>query len=362
MEMAIVIPRSLNEPVGLAPFDLEPDLGARPLGEARGGYQRRPALQQGDHRRARSDGKEGAVLLHDAPPSGAHDYPCSSPMTRSTPPTRSTACNRRSSSMVASRSPSRAGWVRKIRRASSANPTCSMARIDDLVVAEHLGHGGQNPGPIGHVHAEVEGGPQLGLGSHRDARPLGRRRRRAGAQVASRIDQIAEHGTCGRPATGAPAVEHELAAHRSFDEHGVEGAAHGRQRVRGGHHRRVHPDRELGTAVDQFGHGQELDRVAEPIGVRHVDRPYPGDPLSVDIGVDHVTPERQGGQDGRLGGGVVSLDVGGGIALGQAEALGLGQRILEVDSVLFHTGQDEVRRAVDDAHDPHDLLAGQRLT
>ena len=82
-------------------------------------------------------------------------------------------------------------------------------------------------------------------------------------------------------------------------------------------------------------------------------------PFPVDVGVDHVAPEGQGGQDRRLRGGVVSLDIGGGVALGEAKALGFRQRIREVDTVLFHPGQDEVRRAVDDAHDTHDLLAGE---
>jgi hypothetical protein len=77
-----------------------------------------------------------------------------------------------------------------------------------------------------------------------------------------------------------------------------------------GHHGRVHPDRELGTAVDQLGHGQELDGVAQPVGVGHVGRPDPRDALAVHVGVDHVAAEGQRGQDGRLGGGVVALDVG----------------------------------------------------
>ena len=67
------------------------------------------------------------------------------------------------------------------------------------------------------------------------------------------------------------------------------------------------------------------------------------------------------GEDRRLGAGVVALDVGGGIALGVPELLGLGQRLGVRRARLGHAGEDEVGRAVDDAHDPADVLAGQRL-
>ena len=142
----------------------------------------------------------------------------------------------------------------------------------DVVVAEDLGHGGQDAGPVGHVHAQVEGRAHVVLRTHRRARALRRRRGRAGEQVARGVDEVAEHGARGRPAPGAAPVEHELAAHRALDEHGVEGAAHRGQRMRLRDHGRVHPDRELGTAVDQLGDGEELDRVAEAAGVGDVRR------------------------------------------------------------------------------------------
>ena len=83
----------------------------------------------------------------------------------------------------------------------------------------------------------------------------------------------------------------------------------------------MHPDREFGTAVDQLGHGQKLDGIAQAVGVGHVDRSDPADPLPVDVDIDHVAPERQRGQDRRLRRGVVSLDIGRGVALGQTETL-----------------------------------------
>ena len=79
----------------------------------------------------------------------------------------------------------------------------------------------------------------------------------------------------------------------------------------------------------------------------------------MDVGVDHVAAEGQRGQDGRLGRGVVTLHVGRRVALGHPELLGLAQDVGVADALILHPGEDVIRRAVDDAHDPDDLLAGQ---
>ena len=68
------------------------------------------------------------------------------------------------------------------------------------------------------------------------------------------------------------------------------------------------------------------------------------------------------GDDGGLGRGVVALDVGGGVPLGEAQALGLGQGVgvgRRPASVMRR--EDVVGGAVDDAHHPADGLAHQRL-
>ena len=79
------------------------------------------------------------------------------------------------------------------------------------------------------------------------------------------------------------------------------------------------------------------------------------------VGVDDVAAERECGEDGRLGRGVVALHVGRRVALGQTELLGLAQDVVIAGALLLHAGEDVVRRAVDDAHDADDLLPGQRL-
>ena len=55
LEMATVMPRSLNEPVGLAPSTFKQDPGADPRGQPGGGEQRGAPLEQRDHRGGRGD-------------------------------------------------------------------------------------------------------------------------------------------------------------------------------------------------------------------------------------------------------------------------------------------------------------------
>jgi hypothetical protein len=52
------------------------------------------------------------------------------------------------------------------------------------------------------------------------------------------------------------------------------------------------------------------------------------DALAVDVAGHHPAAEGDGGDDGGLGGGVEALDVGGGVALGVAQALRLAQRVV----------------------------------
>ena len=229
----------------------------------------------------------------------------------------------------------------------------------NVVVPEDLGHSGQHTGPVGHVHAEVERGAHVVLRADGRARALGRRRGCTGEEVARRVDQVAQHGAGGRAAAGAAAVEHELAAHGALDEHGVEGAPHRRQRVRLGHHGGVHTDGDLGPAVDQLGDGEQLDGVSEPAGVRDVGCADRADALAVHVGVDDVAAERKRSQDGCFRRGVVPLDIRRGVALGQAELLGFAQHVVIAVAVLLHAGEDVVGRAVDDPHDPNDLLPRQ---
>ena len=128
-----------------------------------------------------------------------------------------------------------------------------------------------------------------------------------------------------------------------------------------GHHGGVDADRDLRPTVDQLGDGEELDRVPEPAGVGDVGRTDTADALAVHVRIDHVAAKGERSQDGRLGGGVVSLHVRRGVALGQTELLRLAQHVVVAVALLLHAREDVVGRPVHDPHDPDDLLTGQRL-
>ena len=174
------------------------------------------------------------------------------------------------------------------------------------------------------------------------------------------VDEVAQDGAGGGPPPGAPAVEHEVAHRGALHEDGVEALPHGGQRVLDGHHRRVHPHADL-AGVGLLGDGEELDDVAHAPGEGDVDLGDAGDALVVDVAGGDGGAERDAGDDGGLGAGVVALDVGGGVGLGEAERLRLGERVGVRRARLGHAGEDVVGGAVDDAHHPGDALPHERL-
>ena len=113
--------------------------------------------------------------------------------------------------------------------------------------------------------------------------------------------------------------------------------------------------------VGLLGDGEELDHVAHLPSELDVDLGDRRDALVVDVGGRDGGAERDAGDDGGLGAGVVALDVGGGVGLGEAQALRLGQRVGVRRASLGHAREDVVGGAVDDAHHPGDALADQRL-
>ena len=107
---------------------------------------------------------------------------------------------------------------------------------------------------------------------------------------------------------------------------------------------------------------RQLDRVAQALGEFDIHRSDTGDPLPHDLVAGHVVTEGDTGQNGRLGGGVIALDVGGRVPLGQAQRLSLGQNVGIVGPLLGHLGEDEVGGPVDDPHHPVDPFPGQRFS
>ena len=231
----MVMPRSLKLPVGLAPSTLSHTCAPTRSDSRGAGTSGRAALEQRDHRRLLGDGEEVAVLLHDATPAGRHDRapsPVVGPVADD-PEHPADPVHR----LVPAQLVDGGEQVPLAGHVGEEDQPGLLGQADllhgpdgDVVVAEDLGHGGQHAGPVGHVHAEVEGRVHVVLREHGRARALRRRRRRAGQQVARGVDEVAEHGARRRSAPGAAPVEHELAAHRALDEHRIEGAAHRGQR------------------------------------------------------------------------------------------------------------------------------------
>ncbi len=111
----------------------------------------------------------------------------------------------------------------------------------------------------------------------------------------------------------------------------------------------------------QLADREQLDDRAHVAGGLDVGGGHLGDALAVDVGGGDPGVERQRGEDRGLRGGVEALDVGGRVGLGVAELLGLLQRLGEPGAGAVHLVEDEVGGAVDDAEDPGDRVAGQRL-
>ena len=113
--------------------------------------------------------------------------------------------------------------------------------------------------------------------------------------------------------------------------------------------------------VGLLGHREQLHRVAE-LGRRlDVGVGDPADALAVHVTGHHACAEGDRRDDRGLRRGVEALDVGRGVALGVAETLRLGQRVVERRARLGHAAEDVVGRAVHDAEHPTDAVAGERL-
>ena len=141
---------------------------------------------------------------------------------------------------------------------------------------------------------------------------------------------------------------HQHRAHRAFDV--------GDQSL-GRHQRRVHP--QFDPVVAPLGDAQQLDAVAQLLGIGDVGRLQPGDAFDMRAVELHRDPEGDRAHDRRLVGRVDALDVEGGVGLGIAQRLRLLQHRGEVQPLGAHLRQDEVGGAVDDAGDPFDAVGGE---
>jgi hypothetical protein len=113
--------------------------------------------------------------------------------------------------------------------------------------------------------------------------------------------------------------------------------------------------------VVELGDREELHHVPEARGIGDVLRRHPRDPFAIDVGRGDARVERDRREDRALRSRVAALHVGGGVGLRVAEALRLGERLVEAPPVVGHLREDVVRRAVHDPGHARHTLADQRL-
>ena len=302
---AIVIPRSLNDPVGFAPSTLRNTsqparsdrCGAGSSGvppspqrdDLPAGLDRHPVPVGLDHPGPRPGCPHRMVRGHHVPTSGAV-RPRSS--TRSTLSTPRTASSPLSTSTVAASAASGAACVTTTSRASPSPlaPSAGLAhRRDAHVVAGELARDGrEHARAVGDVQAHVVAGRHRAHRPHRQVR-VRRLPRPAPADhpVAGHRDEVAEHRARRRRAARALAVEHQLPGRLGLDEHRVERPVDRGQRVPGAGSSpgRPAPTRSPGRPVGRgpLADRQQLDHAAEPGGGGDVGGADVADALAVHV-------------------------------------------------------------------------------
>ncbi len=179
-------------------------------------------------------------------------------------------------------------------------------------------------------------------------------------EVMGRVDKVTQHGTGSRRPARTPPEQHQLADRVPSTNTALNES---RTAPEGGpgDHGGVDPDTQHAVRP-RLHDGEQLDGKAKALGRLDVPDVEPRDTLPVHVARYDLGPERHVGQDGGLGRGVEALDIGGGVPLGVAQALGLGQGVVVAGARGGHTRKDVVGGAVDDAHHPVDPFAGQRLS
>ena len=193
---------------------------------------------------------------------------------------------------------------------------------------------------------------------------------------AGNVEDVGDDGGGGGAGAGAGTEEHHLPHRVAFHQDGVidpidtgQGVAARQQGGVDAHIQgHVVAGRDggwgrvgAGAGLEALGHGQQLDDVAQLVGVGHIPRFQPINAFGGDGGALDAAPIGKTGQDGDLVGGVAPLDIGGGVGFGVTQPLGIGQNIGVGGPLSGHAAEDVVGGAVDDAADPQDAVAPQRL-
>ena len=115
------------------------------------------------------------------------------------------------------------------------------------------------------------------------------------------------------------------------------------------------------SLVVELGDREQLHDIAQAGGIGDVLRGDARDALPVHVVGGDTRIERDRGEDRAFRRRVEPVDVRGRVGLRVAEALRLGERLVEPPAALRHLGEDVVRRAVHDAEHPGDPIARERF-
>jgi hypothetical protein len=230
----------------------------------------------------------------------------------------------------------------------------------DRFVAQRRGDIGDDAGPVDHHEPDVLAADvALDRQRRRGGQVLGRDREGRQRSAAGDVDQVGDHGRCGRPGAGALALGHDGADVIALGDDPVEHALDGGDRRILGDHAGMDP--LLDAARLTRGDAEQLDAVAELLGVGDIERRDLADALDVDALQVDLAAEGERGQDGQLVRGVDAVDIEAGIGLGVAQVLRLGQDLVELAAGLAHGAEDVVAGAVEHAVDAPDAVGRQAL-
>jgi hypothetical protein len=240
------------------------------------------------------------------------------------------------------------------------------ARRSRCQAGEDAGDARQHTRLVRHLQAQVERGHDLLDRQDRRGRQLvglEREVRHAvvgvGGVQAGDVDQVGDHRRGRRLGARALAVVQRRADRVGLHQHRVHRAFDVGDQALGRHQRRVHA--QLDAVVAALGDAQQLDAIAQLLGVGDVGRLQLRDALDVRLVELHRDAERDRAHDRRLVRRIDAFDVEGRVGLGITQRLRFLQHDREVEALGAHLRQDEVGRAVDDAGDPLDAVRGQAL-
>src|SRR5258705_13910553 len=182
---------------------------------------------------------------------------------------------------------------------------------------------------------------------------------RSALQIERGIREVTQHSAGRRILTGAASIIERVTDDITPDVNGVENVVHVGQHMGVGHQRRVNRDLYWGAAfrlasaaqgIVFFLHdAQQFDRVAELSGKANVESSSGTDALDIDLFRVYPKTVSQGSQDADFVRGVMAIDIERRFRFRITKALGISQNIREIGPFKFHSSQDVIARAIEDA-------------